>query len=98
MDVEAQLEEEERSRRNLQELLEAEEQARQEMQQQLMEEEANRVTLRTQLDGEGQNREALQRSSAERADIDSLQSLLQQSERAWKQEQQLLAAEEGAEL
>ena len=36
MDVEAQLEEEERSRRNLQELLEAEERARQEMQQQLM--------------------------------------------------------------
>ena len=96
MDVEAQLEEEERSRRNLQELLEAEEQARQEMQQQLLEEEANRVSLRSQLDGEGQNREALQHQfSRSRSDIDSLQSLLQQSEASrGKQEQQLLAAEE----
>ena len=97
MDVEAQLEEEERSRRNLQELLEAEERARQEMQQQLLEEESQRISLRTQLEGEGQNREALQHQfSRSRSDIDSLQSLLQQSEASRaKQEQQLLAAEEG---
>ena len=96
MDVEAQLEEEERSRRNLQELLEAEERARQEMQQQLLEEETNRINLRSQLEGEGQNREALQHQfSRSRSDIDSLQSLLQQSEASRsKQEQQLLAAEE----
>jgi hypothetical protein len=66
------------------------------MQQQLMEEESQRINLRTQLDGEGQNREALQHQfSRSRGDIDSLQSLLQQSEASRaKQEQQLLAAEE----